>query len=156
MFKVWLEYGYPMRKFFRYAAQHGYKWQNGQAVAADDYKLFKDDAFAVVRGGVLTLGYDRVAFVEFDAPSCREVIRNAVTLPTLYEQLAEELTECAKEALKAARILRGENPTPETYERARARFENELCDVMNVLDVMKEFPCGDESKIIRWAMRLDK
>lgn len=155
MFKVWLEYGYPMRQFFRYAAQHGYKWQNGQTVAADEYKQQSGDAFAVVRGGVLTLGHGRQAFVEFDAPSCREAIRNAVKLPTLYEQLAEELTECAKEALKAARILRGENPTPETYERALARFENELSDVMNVLDVMKEYPCGDESKIVRWAMRLN-
>lgn len=39
-----------------------------------------------------------------------------IGLPAMHEQLAEEATELAKEALKMARILRGENPTPVTME----------------------------------------
>ncbi len=34
--------------------------------------------------------------------------------PAVYEQLAEECSELAKAALKMARILRNENPTPVT------------------------------------------
>lgn len=38
----------------------------------------------------------------------------AIGSPAMLEQLAEEATELAQAALKAARILRKENPTPVT------------------------------------------
>lgn len=43
---------------------------------------------------------------------------------------SEEATELAKEALKMARILRGENPTPVTMETAMANLREEYTDVV--------------------------
>lgn len=40
----------------------------------------------------------------------------------MLEQLAEECTELAKAALKMARIIRNENPTPVTEEEAIANI----------------------------------
>lgn len=53
-----------------------------------------------------------------------------IGLPAMHEQLAEEATELAKEALKMARILRGENPTPVTMETAMANLREEYTDVV--------------------------
>ena len=39
---------------------------------------------------------------------------NEIGEPAMLEMLAEELVECAHEALKLARVKRGENPTPRT------------------------------------------
>lgn len=47
----------------------------------------------------------------------------------MLEQLAEECTELAKAALKKARILRGENPTPVTIEGAEPNLIEEYTDV---------------------------
>ena len=49
--------------------------------------------------------------------------------PAMLEQLAEECTELAKAALKKARILRGENPTPVTEREAEAHLIEEYTDV---------------------------
>ena len=40
--------------------------------------------------------------------------------PAMLEMLADELVECAHEALKLARVKRGENPTPRTEKEVRA------------------------------------
>lgn len=48
----------------------------------------------------------------------------------MYEQLAEEASELCKAALKMARILRGENPTPVTDNEARINLIEEFTDVM--------------------------
>lgn len=48
----------------------------------------------------------------------------------MYEQLAEEASELCKAALKMARILRGENPTPVTGRQAWEDLEEEYTDVM--------------------------
>lgn len=54
------------------------------------------------------------------------------SLPATYEQLAEECNELAKAALKYARILRGENPTPVTRTEAMEAISEEWSDVYQV------------------------
>ena len=46
----------------------------------------------------------------------------------MLEQLAEECTELAKAALKMARIIRKENPTPVTEKEAIANIREEYTD----------------------------
>ena len=53
--------------------------------------------------------------------------------PALLEQLGEECAELGKAALKEARRLRGENPTPVTEAEARANLAEEAADVLNCL-----------------------
>lgn len=48
----------------------------------------------------------------------------------MLEQLAEEACELGQAALKTARILRGENPTPVTYEAAIYNLREEYTDVI--------------------------
>ncbi len=54
-----------------------------------------------------------------------EVIGTAAML----EQLAEECAELSHAALKTARILRKENPTPATYEDSMKSVQEEFSDV---------------------------
>lgn len=63
-------------------------------------------------------------------------IREVVGLPALYEGLAEEATELAHAALKIARILRGENPTPSGPEEARNATIEEFTDLIIYADVL--------------------
>lgn len=58
------------------------------------------------------------------------VMRDYIGDAAMYEQLAEESAELAKAALKKARILRGENPTPITTEEANANVQEEFSDVI--------------------------
>lgn len=77
-----------------------------------------------------------------------------------FEQTAEEATELAQAALKIARIIRGENPTPVSYEKAYANFVEEIADVKLCLAVLEErlglFPTEEIAceKIKRWNKRL--
>lgn len=48
----------------------------------------------------------------------------------MYEQLAEECCELAQAALKCARIIREDNPTPITMDEARDNLDEEFNDVM--------------------------
>lgn len=48
-----------------------------------------------------------------------------IGVPATFEGLAEEATEVAQAALKIARILRGESPTPVTLEEAISNLEKE-------------------------------
>lgn len=50
--------------------------------------------------------------------------------PAMLEMLAEELAECSHEALKLARVLRHENPTPKTEKEVRASLREEWSDVV--------------------------
>lgn len=50
--------------------------------------------------------------------------------PAMLEMLAEELVECAHEALKLARVQRRENPTPRTEKEVRASLREEWSDVV--------------------------
>lgn len=57
--------------------------------------------------------------------------RNYTTEPAMLESLAEECTELAQAALKTARLIRGENPTPITQEEAKANLREEFTDVIS-------------------------
>lgn len=60
--------------------------------------------------------------------------------PAMLEQLAEESVELAKAALKYARVLRGENPTPITEVEAEKALEEEYTDVIT---------CAQELRLMR-------
>ena len=55
---------------------------------------------------------------------------NEIGEPAMLEMLAEELVECAHEALKLARVKRKENPTPRTEKEVRASLREEWTDVV--------------------------
>lgn len=50
-------------------------------------------------------------------------ILNKIGEPAVLEQLAEECTELAQSALKLARKIRGENPTPKSLEECKASLQ---------------------------------
>ena len=54
--------------------------------------------------------------------------------PAMYEQLAEECAELGQAALKMARVLRKENPTPVTEDEASAMVLEEAADVWNCMN----------------------
>lgn len=61
-------------------------------------------------------------------------MRDKIGAPAMYEQLAEESAELCKAALKMARIIRDENPTPVTKEQARQDLIEEYTDVLLCAD----------------------
>ena len=89
-------------------------------------------------------------------------IHNKISVPALLELTAEECTELAHAALKLARYLRGENPTPADSDMLAMKLHEELADVLvcsNVLveadmlipAIIKQY---EKNKIERWAERL--
>lgn len=84
-------------------------------------------------------------------------IRDAVGKAALFEQLAEEAAELAHAALKYARIIRGENPTPVNGNEAFAAVIDEISDVTLCADI-----CGAQpdlnimyEKRSRWVERIE-
>ena len=79
--------------------------------------------------------------------------------PAMYEQLAEESIELAMAALKMARILRNENPTPVTKDEALEALYEETTDVDICLKELALEPVQAvrDSKLYRflerWEMR---
>ena len=59
-----------------------------------------------------------------------DFIGKTIGTPALCEGLAEEMTEAAHAALKLARILRGENPTPVAYVGACQNLTEEIIDIL--------------------------
>lgn len=55
----------------------------------------------------------------------------------MLEQMGEEAAELAKAALKLARVLRGENPTPTTKEEAEKDLIAEFTDVQHCAGELK-------------------
>lgn len=53
------------------------------------------------------------------------------TTPAMYEALAEECVELAQAALKMARALRAENPTPLSTQEAFEMVREEYTDVIS-------------------------
>lgn len=76
------------------------------------------------------------------------------------EQLAEESAELAKAALKLARIVRAENPTPVDYNTAFSSLLEELGDVRLCADVLEDkyglldTNASECEKLERWQRRL--
>jgi len=72
------------------------------------------------------------------------------------EQLAEECTELAQAALKYARKLRGENPTPKTFQEIEKNLVEEFSDVSLCADVLQLDPNLTimRKKLKRWEERI--
>lgn len=78
----------------------------------------------------------------------------------ILEQLAEECAELTKAALKLSRVMRKENPTPVTVNKAFDNLVEEIGDVrllLRVTDFMYDgIPTQDmeEYKLQRWKNRI--
>lgn len=81
----------------------------------------------------------------------------------MLEGLAEESSELAQAALKLARILRGENPTPMHFEEAHEKLVEEMADVILYSQVIRErhgIQLSEVADLIlakqdRWEKRLE-
>jgi hypothetical protein len=87
-----------------------------------------------------------------------ETISSLTKTVTLLDQLAEECTELAHAALKASRIMRGENPTPVNIREAESKLVEEWTDLCLVADVMGLNLDEDiyDGKLNRWTARLNE
>lgn len=85
-------------------------------------------------------------------------IKNTIGLPAMYENLAEECAELGKEALKYARILRGENPTPRSRIETEFNIQEEFNDVLLIACLLKleANTVQMNQKLKRWEDRIEK
>ena len=87
-------------------------------------------------------------------------IIDTIGIPAVLEQLAEESSELSKAALKVSRILRNENPTPITLDKALNDLSEEANDVRTVLEILsaegyaEEDPSHFVNRTARWVTRL--
>lgn len=83
-------------------------------------------------------------------------IRDKVGRPAIAEQVAEEAAELGKEALKYARAIRNENPTPTPAGESFKRMIDELSDLLVVCDALGVHPDLQwmHFKRDRWVERL--
>lgn len=82
-------------------------------------------------------------------------MREKIGDPAAFEMLAEECTELAHASLKIARILRGENPTPVTFDQGMKNMIEEVSDVilcLRDLDIEADMEIMNE-KINRFYRR---
>lgn len=88
----------------------------------------------------------------------QEIIRASVPRAAIYEQLAEEAAELAHAALKCARVLRGENPTPVSEAAAAMALVEEASDVHLTAEILgvKVDPEVIQRKLERWVDRLNE
>lgn len=75
-------------------------------------------------------------------------MRDRIGDAAMYEQLAEECAELGQAALKMARVLRRENPTPMTETEASDMIIEEAADVLICIDEVGVF---DSSEVARVA-----
>jgi len=85
----------------------------------------------------------------------REIIKQ-VGAPALFEGIAEEAAELAKAALKVARVMRKENPTPVTLDDAAREVVLEYTDLRIYIDILRIYADGDvyDEKKQRFIERL--
>ena len=78
----------------------------------------------------------------------------------MLEQLAEECTELGKAALKMARIIRKDNPTPVTIQQAKENLCEESGDVITCIEMLESADVlfvddnARNEKIERWKNRI--
>lgn len=89
-----------------------------------------------------------------------EFIAAHIKCAAALEQLAEEAAELTHAALKYARIIRGDNPTPVTPEEAHKALTEEMADVILVARVLMNQGVSFDNKTIgekkarRWVERI--
>lgn len=81
----------------------------------------------------------------------------SVPIAAIYENLAEEAAELAQAALKYARILRQENPTPVDPAIAFGKIQEEYSDVVLLTRVLRIYTDEKQmsEKMDRWVNRLN-
>jgi hypothetical protein len=91
-------------------------------------------------------------------PRLKESILEQIGEAATWEQLAEEAVELAHAALKVARIVRGENPTPKHYGEAVDKCYEEFTDLQIMADELKVQPVPwiMAQKIERFWKRIDE
>lgn len=87
--------------------------------------------------------------------SLKDVV-DKIGIPAALEQLAEECAELQHAALKMARKMRGENPTPAPLELISANFNEEIADVMVCIDALIQADVADNEEIAKWMEKKDK
>jgi transcriptional regulator with XRE-family HTH domain len=92
----------------------------------------------------------------YTAPTIEELIGT----PAVLEQLAEECAELGQAALKLARKMRGENPTPKTVDALQSALTEETADVVNCIEHISLLNRDDietikADKAARWRERID-
>lgn len=92
-----------------------------------------------------------------ERPKPQPILVHCISEAAILEQLAEEASELAQAALKLARVLRKENPTPVSEEEARASLIEEYTDVILTSDVLN-LDCDYilyAHKTERWVTRVN-
>lgn len=80
--------------------------------------------------------------------------------PAVLEQLGEESAELTQAALKYARLLRGENPTPKSEMECLDNLTEEIADTLLCIDVLYDLIDKDRlvatiaQKRKRWELRI--
>ena len=74
------------------------------------------------------------------------IIRDHIGTPAMLEQLAEESAELAHAALKLARIIRNENPTPQNLFTATLNLTEEFTDVYQCAQELRLEPDAQQIK----------
>lgn len=102
-------------------------------------------------------GFVEVQGEKLKTPYIIDIIGNAACL----EQLAEECAKLAQAALKMARLIRKENPTPVTYNKAIASLTEEIADVrLCIKAIERNTPIKtkeiEDMKLNRWYNRITK
>lgn len=83
-----------------------------------------------------------------------------IGLPAMLEMLAEECNELGHASLKYARALRGENPTPKSFNECAEALAEEVADVLLVVEQLTgtvQLHNVDEimdRKLERWKERM--
>lgn len=102
--------------------------------------------------------------------NCRDfkektTIIETIGKPALLEQLAEECSKLSQAALKLARKLRGENPTPKTFDECEKNLQEVMADLLLCVDEYTDHIASDfyigiimlkEQKRQRWKVRLSE
>lgn len=69
----------------------------------------------------------------------------------LLEQAAEECAELTQASLKAARYIRGENPTPKTPGEIGDNLEEEIADVLICIDELQAAGVVNKTNVEKWT-----
>jgi transcriptional regulator with XRE-family HTH domain len=93
-------------------------------------------------------------------PDTMTDIEQLIGTPAVLEQLAEECAELGQAALKLARKMRGENPTPKAYEDLWDALTEETADVLCCIEQtdllsMDEIELIKAQKADRWRRRIE-
>ena len=149
-------------KRYHFLNEEYYKDPEYQEAKLDE--RLKKLGFLVEEGRVFCAEDDEDNIVSTDTLAlCPEIlfIREQLSTPDQFAQVAEEAVELAHAAMKMQRILTGTNPTPVTEKEAMGKVMEEICDLYNALEVLKldvslKYEGIRKKKMARWVERIKK